>query len=624
MSISTTGPEGSRRLATVLFADIAGYSRLMHADEERTLNDLRGHLVELVAPVVERFHGRIVKTVGDGLFAEFGSAVEALRAAHDLQHGMAERNAGVSADRRQTFRIGLHLGDVIVSGADLFGDTVNIAARLQALAKPGAIVLSGSVHEQVRGKVSLPFRDLGRRTLKNIDRPVHIYSVEKGNAASVLRDLGIKSRHIAVGVAAIIAIAAAGYVFLLADLVRHDPHHATAAASIGDGPSVAVLPFANQTVDAGHDYFSDGLAEDITTALGRFRQLTVIAHAAVLPYSGRQLPLSQLGQLLNARYLVNGSVRRMGAQLRVTVQLTDAVNGTQLWADQYDDQLTDIFDVQERIARRVAGTLAANLEQIALQKSLRKPTTNLDAYDLVLRARSMEALATRAGNRRAREMLEQATGMAIDYADAHAELADAYFQRATFGWSEFADADVEKAIGEAQKAAQIDDECVLAHSVLARAYTAQQKYDLGLAESDRALALNPSDTDALLARAAVLLWTGRIEESIASAEFAVRLSGNLGPEATLNLGLAYLLARRFPDAIRLLETARNRYGSYPLLDFPLAAAYAEAGRQTDAAQALSDGRRKDPYLTLDTFGSRFQDQALRRQVAESLRKAGLN
>ena len=595
----------------------------MHADEEQTLTDLRGHLAELVAPVVERFHGRIVKMLGDGLFAEFASPVEALRAAVELQSGMAERNAGVPEERRQTFRIGLHLGDVILSGDDLFGDAVNIAARLQALAEPGAIALSSSVHEQVRDKLSLPFRDMGRRTLKNIDRPVQVYSLDQDVSGAPSIGSTRRRRRMAIAAAAIaLAVALAGGGYFLMPFLGVRQGASLQAASSGN-PSVAVLPFASQVDGGARDYFSDGLTEDITTALGRFRELTVIAHAAVLPYKNKPVPIADLGKALHARYLVSGSVRRVDPRVRVGVQLTDAATGVQLWADQYDDQLVDIFQVQQRIARSVAGMLATNLHQIALQQSLRKPTDNLDAYDLLLRARSMAASGTRAGNRHAREALERVKQMSPNYANAHAELAAAYLQRIAFGWSEFAAQDVEAAIHEARKAADIDGDCVLAHSVLARAYTIQQKYDLGLAEADRALQLNPSDTDALAARAEVLLWTGKIDQSIASAEFARRLNDNLGPEAALNLGIAYLLAGRFSDAITLLETARARYPTYPLLDFPLAGAYAEVGRSTDAANALERGRRKDPYLTLDNFGTRFQDQALRARAVESLRKAGL-
>ena len=621
----------NRRLATILFADIDGYSRLMRADEERTLDDLHAHLTELVGPVVERFHGRIVKTVGDGVLVEFASAVEAVRSAVELQRGMVERNVGTPVERRQAFRIGLHLGDIIVSDDDVFGDTVNLAARLQGLAEAGSIVLSASVYEQVRDKLALPFRSQGSRTLKNIDRPIRTYALDAASlsetAATAAKPAPSRRRMMTLAAVAVAtAVAAGGAAAYFTGLLSSTEEAAAASVrqSTDSGLSVAVLVFANQSGDAAQDYFSDGLTEDITRALGRFKELTVIAYGAVLPFRNKELPPAEIGRALNARYLVSGSVRRMGNRVRVTVQLGDAANGTQLWSEQYDDELSDIFAVQERIARRVAGTLASNLQQIALQKSLRKPTDNLDAYDLVLRARALAADPTRLANRSARELLERVIQLAPGYADAYAQLADAYFQRAAFGWSEFAQSDIETAIRLAQKAIELDEECVLAHGVLARAYTSILKYDIGLAESERALQINPSDSEALLTRAAVLLWTGRIDESIAAAEAAMRLNVNIGSEASLNLGLAYLLSHRDADAVRLLEAARARYPTHPLLDFPLAAAYAELGRTDDALDAVQQGKRKNPHFDLASFGSRFQDPALQRRVEESLRKAGLN
>ena len=616
--MTDSGSGGTRRLATILFADVADYSRLMRADEERTLTDLRGHLAELVAPVVDRFHGRIVKSLGDGVLAEFGSAVEAVRCATELQRGMAERNAGLPVDRRQSFRIGVHLGDIIFSDYDVFGDTVNVASRLQALAEPGAIVLSASVHEQVRDKLALPFRDLGARPLRNIDRPVRAYCLDGAAARRARRRPWLVP---AIAAAVLMAVAAGGAFLFLHR--AEAPADKAASASTQSALSVAVLLFTNQGGDPAQDYFADGLTEDITRALGRFQQLTVLAYGAVLPYRGKQLAPMDMGRMLNARFLVGGSVRRIGDRVRVTVQLTDAGNGTQLWAEQYDERLTDIFEVQDRIARRVAGTLATNLQQIALQQSLKKPTENLDAYDLLLRARAQANEGTRAGNRMAREALQRVARMEPTYADAQAELASATLQRVAYGWSEFADDDVDTAIELARKAIEIDRDSVVAHSVLARAYTIRQRYDLGLAESERALEINPSDADALAARAAVLLWTGDIEGSIASGELAMRLNANIGPETAFNLGIAYLLSRRWADAVKLLEAARIRYPSYPTLDFPLAGAYAELGRGAEAADALDQGKRKNPYLDLAGFGTRFQDPAMKRRLDQTLRKAGL-
>ncbi|MFI5033631.1 MAG: adenylate/guanylate cyclase domain-containing protein, partial [Reyranellales bacterium] len=526
---------------------------------------------------------------------------------------MTERNAGMPADRQQSFRIGLHLGDVIHSDHDVFGDTVNVAARLQALAEPGAIVLSAGVHEQVRDKISLPFRDLGARSLKNIDRPVRAFVLDSETPVRRARLRWILSALAAALLLGIVGVGA----FLVSH--RTDAPHVAVAAN---GQSVAVLLFTNQSGDAAQDYFADGLTEDITRALGRFKQLTVMAYGAVLPYRGKQLPPMEMGHALGTRYLVGGSVRRAGDQVRVTVQLTDASNGRQLWAEQYDEKFTDIFQLQDRIARKVAGMLATNLQQIALKQSLKKPTNNLAAYDLLLRARAEANESTRAGNRMAREMLEKVIAMQPNYADAQAELADATFQRASYGWSEFADQDVETAIRLAQKALEMDDESALAHSVLARAYVVQQRNELALAESERALQINPSDADVQATRAAVLLWTGDIDGSIMAGELAMRLNANVGPEPAFNLGIAYLLNKRFADAVSLLENARIRYPAYPILDFPLAGAYAELGRDAEAADALERGRTKDPYLDLAGFGTRFKDPALKRRLDQTMRKAG--
>ena len=624
----------NRRLATILFADVAGYSRMMRADEDQTLGDLRAHLAELIAPIVSRHHGRIVKTVGDGILVEYGSPVEAVRCAVDLQRGMAERNATVPEPRRQTFRIGLHLGDIIAADEDVFGDAVNVAARLQALAEPGSIVMSDRVYEHVRDQVALPFRDLGRRSVKNIDRPVHIFSLDVSETTDkagrpAVKRTSLSRNRILVGAAVLATVAVAAGGIMVFPIDRSGP--SGIASSTSDrrfkperDQSVAVLVFTNQSGETGQDYFSDGLTEDITNALGRFKNLTVLAYGAVLPYKGKQVAPADIGRALNARFLVGGSVRKMGDRVRVTVQLSDAADGTQLWADRYDDDLTDIFAVQERIALRIAGTLASNLQTIALQHSLRKPTDNLDAYDLVLRGRAVGGEATRSGNRKAREMFEQATRLAPSYADAYAELAAAFVTRTDYGWSEFVQEDIDAAIEFAQKAVSLDEECVRAHGVLAQAFVVQTNYDRALAESNRALEINPSDAKVHATRAAVLLWMGRIDEAIASGETANRLNANLGPGAAFNLGMAYILKARYADAIKLVELASARYRGNPSLDFILAAAYAESGQSDEAKRAVERGRLNNPYFDLVSFGSRFQDPALQRRLQESLRKAGLN
>lgn len=624
----------NRRLATILFADVAGYSRMMRAREEQTLADLRAHLAELIGPVVGRHHGRIVKTVGDGILVEYGSPVEAVRCAVELQCGMAERNATLPEPRRQALRIGLHLGDIIATAEDVFGDAVNVAARLQALAEPGSIVISDRVYEHVRDKVALPFRDLGRKALKNIDRPVQVFSLNvsepTGTASQPVLGRTLLSKNRILVTAAVLAAVAAAAGGTITFPIDRSGSSGIASSTSDRRPkperdqSVAVLVFANQSGEPGQDYFSDGLTEDITNALGRFKNLTVLAYGAVQPYKGKQVAPTEIGRALNARFLVGGSVRKMGDRVRVTVQLSDAADGTQYWADRYDDDLTDIFAVQERIALRIAGTLASNLQTIALRHSLRKPTDNLDAYDLVLRGRAVGAEGTRTGNRKARELFERATQLAPSYADAYAELAGAFLTRTEHGWSEFVQDDIDAAIEFAQKAVALDEECVRAHGVLAQAFVVRVIYDRALAESNRALEINPSDAKVHATRASVLLWIGRIDDAIVAGEVANRLNANLGPGAAFNLAMVYLLKARYADAIKLVELASARYPGHPALDFVLAAAYAENGQADDVKRVVERARRNNPYFDLTSFGSRFQDPALQHRLQASLRKAGLN
>ena len=383
--------------------------------------------------------------------------------------------------------------------------------------------------------------------------------------------------------------------------------------------------FTNQSGDAAQDYFSDGLTEDITRALGRFKELTVIAYGAVLPFRNKELPLSEIGRALNARYLVSGSVRRMGQRVRVTVQLSDAANGTQLWSEQYDDELSDIFAVQERIARRVAGTLASSLQQIALQQSLRKPTDNLDAYDLLLRARALAADPTRArqphGARAARAGDAARAGLRRRLCRARRHL----FPARAFGWSEFAqtgrrDGDPARPEGDrARRGLRAGPQRAGARlHVGPEVRPRPGRIGAGAADQSQRRR-GPADAGG---RAAVDRPHRRIDRRPPRPPCAS--TSVSAPEAALNLGLAYLLARRYADAVRLLEAARARYPTYPLLDFPLAAAYAELGRNDDAQDAVEQGKRKNPHFDLASFGSRFQDPALQRRVEESLRKAGLN
>jgi TolB-like protein/class 3 adenylate cyclase len=336
----------TRRLAAILAADVAGYSRLMGADEEGTHNALKELRHELVDPQIDKHHGRIVKTTGDGLLVEFASVVDAVRCAVAVQRAIAERNIAVPADRRIELRIGINLGDVIIEEGDIFGDGVNVAARLEALAEPGGICVSRVVHDQVRDKLDFAFEDRGEQQVKNITRPVHVYRILLGEGQTMT----------------------------------------DAALPLPDKPSIAVLPFQNMSGDPEQEYFADGMVEEIITALSRIRWLFVIARNSTFTYKGQAVDVKQVGRELGVRYVLEGSVRKSGGRVRITGQLIDALNGTHLWADRFDGSLEDVFELQDQVAVSVAGVIEPALQAAELRRSTARPTTDLGAYDLYLRA----------------------------------------------------------------------------------------------------------------------------------------------------------------------------------------------------------------------------------------------
>jgi adenylate cyclase len=344
-----------RRLTAILAVDVAGYSRLMGIDEEGTLRNLKAHRSTLLDPSVAEHRGRIVKTTGDGLLAEFQSVVDAVRCAVEIQRGMAERNAKAPEGERIEFRIGVNLGDVIIDGGDIFGDGVNIAARLEALAEPGGICLSAAAHEQVRDRLGIMFRDLGEKQVKNIARPVRVYYLAPG-ASSLGR------------VPAMLSV------------------QATGAPPLPDRPSIAVLPFQNMSGDPDQEYFADGMVEEIVTALSRIRWLFVIARNSSFIYKGQAVDVNRVGRELGVRYVLEGSVRKAGGRMRITAQLVEAESGAHLWADRFDGSLEDVFELQDKVALSVAGVIEPALQAAETRRSSQRPTADLTAYDLYLRS----------------------------------------------------------------------------------------------------------------------------------------------------------------------------------------------------------------------------------------------
>ena len=389
-------PAGAvRRLAAVLAADVVGYSRLMQQDDRGTLAALTERR-RVFAEQVAAQGGRIVNAPGDSILAEFPSVVAAVECAIDLQARLAELDAGLPEERRMRFRMGVHLGDVLADGAGIYGDGVNIAARLEAVCDPGGVAVSGAAYEQVRHKPQLRFSDRGEQQVKNIAHPVRIYALELPGKPPSRRRLRLGRRGAAA--ALLIALVAAGW--WAAPWKRPQPEPAAA--------TIAVLPFANQSGDPRRDYFSDGVTEDVISALGRFSEMRVMSHGAVQPYKGGATPPEQIGRELRVRYLVRGSVRMAGERVRVGVELTEASSGRLLWSERYDAAGKEMLEIQDRIARNVAGTLAARLASLEHERTAAKPLENAEAYDLVLRARALIARTERVGNREARALLARA------------------------------------------------------------------------------------------------------------------------------------------------------------------------------------------------------------------------
>jgi class 3 adenylate cyclase/TolB-like protein/cytochrome c-type biogenesis protein CcmH/NrfG len=625
-----------RRLAAILAADVVAYSRLMGADEEGTLARLKSLRRELIDPSISQYRGRIVKTTGDGMLVEFSSVVDALRCAVEVQRGMAERNTEAPTDRRIEFRIGINLGDVMMDAGDIYGDGVNIAARLEGIAEPGGIALSASAHDQVRGKVDVAFADLGDQKLKNIERPVRTFRVilqaPRATFLSRLPPLGGKvGAAVLAGALALLAIG--GGTAWWRQAARHgvlessqpaQPSAMRTVPPLSQRPTVAVLPFSNLSTQPGDDYFSDGLTEDIISALGRFSELGVLARNAVLAYKDKQLRTEDLRRELGARYLVQGTVRRSPEHVRVTVQLADASDGRLLWSTQYDTEPKGIFSIQDDITRQIAGALAVRLTKLEQERSAAKPPNNLEAYDLVLQGRQrMMARDTRAANVEARSLFQRAIAIDPNYISAYIGLGESYLISALRGWSDQPEETLKRAQSLATTAIAVDSSSPGAHSLLGSVDVLFRQYDQAIDELNLAIDLNPSGAETYGWLGNALLFAGNLEQAIDSGETALHFDPNLNVHHLWPLGTAYFLAGRAADGTRLMEQIVTRYPEYVFAHVILVAAYTESGRTEEAARARAQVRKLDPFFNTFYFVSLFRNSDHRVELQNALLKAGL-
>jgi adenylate cyclase len=578
-----------RKLAVILAADVVGYSRLMAADEESTLATLNA-CRQVIEDVIARYHGRIFGTAGDSVIAEFASAVEAVRAAVAIQDDIERQNAGLPEPRRMLFRVGVNLGDVMVGGDDLFGDGVNVAARLEAMAEPGGISISGTVYDQIRNKVEVSFDDFGERFLKNIGYPVRVFRVRRERAA----DPGPLPERSAVK-----------------------------APSRPSGlPSIAVLPFANFGGDPEQDYFADGLTEDLITELSRFQELRVIARNSVMTYKGKPVRVQEVGRDLGVRYVLEGSVRKAGGRVRITAQLIDAASGHHLWAERFDRDLADIFEVQDEVTNRIVATLAGKLAESERRRARSGQTENLEAYDCVLRGRELWERLTPENNRDARALYEKAIELDPDYARAYASLAWTYLVEHRERWAGPEEQPLERALEYARQGVEVNPASHSNYLALGLICLSKGLHDEALEALETAIALNPNDADGYAFLSRALSRAGRPDEAIELIEKAQRLNPAAPRWYAWNLGMALYLARRYDDAVTAFRKGRS------LGDVGyrwLAAAYGQLGREQEAKAAAEEYLKLTPDFSLARHLEMlpFQRAEDREHYAEGLRKAGL-
>ena len=581
------GERVQRRLTAILAADIAGYSRLMGADEEGTLAQLKAHRHAQLDPKIEEHQGRIVKTTGDGMLAEFASVVDALRCAIEIQRGMLERNADVPQERRIEFRVGINVGDIIIDGGDIYGDGVNVAARLEGLAEPGGICVSGRVQEDARGKLDIAFEDAGEQQLKNIAWPVRVYRVRLSGEAAQSRP----------------------------------------ALALPDKPSIAVLPFTNMSGDPEQDYFADGMTEDIITGLARARWLFVIARNSSFAYKGRSTDVKQVAHELGVRYVLEGSVRKVGERVRISAQLAEGTSGRQLWAKRYDRELSDIFAMQDEITETIIGAVEPELGKVERRRSAGKRPDNLDAWDLYQRGMSHLYEYTKDDLQRARQYFAQAIARDPQLGPAHSGLAETYYYEGVYGFADSISDNREKALAPALRAVVLDAEDAGAHCTLGRAYYMRRAYDAAFRELKTALELNPSLALAHYGLGATLVFSGRAEEGIPHLTAAIRLSPhdpNMGSFLVRLADAAYFL-KRYEEAAewarRALQQPNFQWSRYTVL----IAALAQLGRLDEARNCIQELQVKRPNTSIAFVREThlFGDTASFAHYLDGLRMAGL-
>jgi adenylate cyclase len=583
-------PGQERRLAAVLSADMVGFSRLMEVDETGTLARLKTHRIELIDPAIGKNRGRIIKTTGDGMLVEFHSVFDAVLCAAEIQRRMARRNADVPPARWIQFRIGINLGDVIIDENDIFGDGVNIAARLQMLAEPGGICVSGAVREQVGQQLDdVEFEDLGEQSVKNIARLIRIFRVRLDQTPEKAPGAG----------------------------------RATAVATaIAKKPSIAVLPLANMSGDPEQEFFADGLTEDIITELSRFHDLLVISRNSAFVYKGRAVKVQNVAREFGVDYVLEGSVRKIGDRIRVTVQLIDAETDRHIWAERYDRELKDIFAIQDEMTRAIVATLPGRVEAATHDRAKRKPTDNMVAYECVLAAKVLHHRSSRTDNAEAQRLLDRALALDPNYAHAHAWKACVLGQTWVYDWCEDRDATFQQVAAELEITLGLDDNDSDVHRILAALNLNRDDHDKAAYHQERALALNPNYDLVVVQQGELLTWLGRPEEGIDWIKKAMRLNPYHPERFWSHLGRACYCAERYAEAAEAFSRITRLDHTHHAF---LAGTFAQMGNAVAAAAHAAEVLKREPKFSVAAHlaTQHYKHELDRQRYETGLLRAGL-
>lgn len=635
-----------RKLTAIFSADVQGYSRLMGEDEEATIRTLTAYR-EIMTSHIQQHRGRVVDAPGDNLLAEFASAVDAVQTAVAIQQELKTRNEALPPNRRMAYRIGINVGDVVVEGERIYGDGVNIAARVESLADGGGICISGTAYDQIENKLALGYEYIGEQTVKNIAKPVRAYKVhlEPGTttastvrtASPVPSPVGKKgtSRHrssVALAVVGVLVVGAG--VAVLRNIYQRPssppttvPLEEASALPLPDSPSVAVLPFTNMSDDPEQEYFSDGMTDDLITDLSRLSGLLVIARHSVFAYKGKTVNMQKISRELGVRYVLEGSVRRAGDQVRINAQLIDATSGYHLWAERYDRDLKDIFALQDEIMQRIVHALKIKLTKEEQERFRLAPTENLEAYDDFLRGWEYFWHLAQKEMAQARQVLEKAVQLDPKYAGAHALLSTAYLNEFVFQWDPRPQT-LERSFELAQQAVALDDSLALAHHALGVIYPWKKQPDQAIAELKRAIALDPNYANAYAMLADTLNWVGRPEEAIGLMKKAMRLNPHYEQYQAwylYSLGHSYRLAGQTEEAVTTLKRALLTNPDFWPTYIHLAVIYSEQGQEAEARAAAAEVLRINPSFSLELGRQTwpYKDPAQLERDMAALRKAGL-